>query len=117
MQYKTNNNNYYRLNDRLNHVETQVSSIDAKVENVQNDVNRLVQSFDNFSASTGKTNWSSLAAWVAIAISMVSALLYHSSLTLEPGKVTDHYQQEQITKLQSEIEGLKVQYASIGPSL
>lgn len=115
MAYRHNNN--YRLNERLNHVETQVSSIDAKVESMQSDVYRLVQAFDNFISTAGKTNWGTLAAWVAVAITAVGALVYHNSMSLEPVRITNEYQHRDIAILTEKIEKLEVDYARLNPSL
>jgi hypothetical protein len=118
MNNNTNEGNWHKLNDRINHVENQVASIGTKVESMQDDITGLVDAFNNYVDNSNKfreTNWGNVAAWVAVAISCISALLYHHSLVMEPVRLTNEFQQKELDRQQGEIKELK--NGTINPSL
>jgi hypothetical protein len=109
--------NWYKLNDRLNHVENQVTSIDTKVANMQSDITGLVNAFNNYTESS-KTNWGTIAALATVVLTVISAILYHNSLSLGPIYVANHYQEEAIAELKSEIKEYRLSpNATNNPSL
>jgi hypothetical protein len=103
----TNND---KLSERLNLVENQVVSIGTKVENLQSDIAGLVLSFNTYVEATNKadrTDWATIGVWIGIAFICVSALLYHTRLTLIPVELTNKYQQKEIDRQSKDIEALR----------
>ncbi len=111
----TNND---KLSERLNLVENQVVSIGTKVENLQSDIAGLVSSFNTYVEATNKadrTDWATIGVWIGIAFICVSALLYHTSLTMAPVQLTNEYQQKEIDRLQKEVDSQT--HATTNPAL
>ncbi len=110
----TNND---KLSERLNLVENQVVSIGTKVENLQSDIAGLVHSFNSYVDAmnkASKTDWSIIATWIGVAFVLVTALLYHTTLTLAPIELTNKYQQHELDRLQSELDKIN---ATTNPAL
>ena len=105
MSVNNDGGNWYKLNERINHVENQVATIGTKVESMQGDITGLINAFNNYveaSNKSEKTNWATIAAWAAVAIACVSALLYHTNLVMEPQTIINQYQQRDIDELRKE---------------
>lgn len=96
------------VSERLNHVENEVTSIGTKVENIKEDVSTLVTDFRAYTDKK-ETNWSTIAAWVGVAITCVGGALYHNRLTLAPLELRTEFQEKLLSKQDEQLERLEIQ--------
>lgn len=96
------------IDERLNHVESEVVGIGAKIENIKEDVGGLVTDFRSYTTRK-ETNWATIAAWVGVAITCVGGALYHNRLTLAPLELRTEFQEKLISKQDEQLERLETQ--------
>jgi hypothetical protein len=91
-----NINGLEKLVDRINVIENEVTGLQTKLDNVQANITSISDNIKTISAN-GQTNWSNIAAIAAV---IVSVVLYHYSLMMEPIKIKLEYQEKIIAELQ-----------------
>lgn len=104
------NDNRYNTDSRLNDLENEVVGMNAKLENIKDDVGGLIVSFNLFSSKandSNKTDWATIAAWVGVAFVAVAAMLYHNELTLAPINLQNAFQEKTINQLETQVHQLQ----------
>lgn len=106
--------NWHIFDERINGIESQVSDMSVQltststhVEALQEDIGGLVKSFNEYVTDqnkSNKTDWATIAAYATLIFAAVGGMLYHTSLTLEPLKVVNHYQEQRISQLEKNAE-------------
>jgi chromosome segregation ATPase len=104
------NDNWNNTDGRLNDLENEVVGMNAKLENIKDDVGGLIVSFNAFtekSNNLNKTDWATIASWVGVAFVAISAMLYHNKLTLAPIELQNAFQEKTIGQLETQVNQLQ----------